>query len=186
MKKLVFLFVTTVLVLGGVQTGFPWGCPWMNGSNWYGAGQNSRSYGIWQSPLNGSMFNGQVYPRNFWNGGMSQWFGIPYNELTPDQQKSLLTLDRKYEKKILQMEKDIQIKHLELESLQLDDEPDGEAIGKKQKEIEKAESPLDKVIDEYQVEVTKILPENVIQYFDDRYTWREYWTGPGGYCPMWW
>lgn len=186
MKKLVFITLAAVLVLGDAQAGYPWGCPWMSGSNLYGAGPYYRNNRAWQRLWNGGMFNRQRDPRNFPTWGMPQWNGIPYNELTPEQQKALETINLKYGKKILRFQKELQAKYLELESLKLDDEPDVEAIDKKQKEIEKAGSSLDKALDEYKAEVTKKLPETVTRYFDDRYDWRDYQTGPGGYCPMWW
>ncbi len=185
MKRLVLATLVSVFMFVDAQAGYPWGCPWMSGSNLYGIGPYSRNYRTWQRSWNGGMFNRQIDPRNSPNWGMSQRNGIPYNELTPDQQKTLDTIDLKYGKKILRMEKELQAKYLELESLQLDDELDVEAIDKKQKEIEKAESSLDKMIDEYRAEVTKKLPETVTRYFNDQYDWRDFWTGPGGYCPMW-
>ena len=184
MKKLVFLSLVTVFVLGNVQTGHTWGC-WMRGSYRYEDDSYSRSNRNWMGPRWRGMYYDEFYPRNYRNLGMPRWRGMYYDVLTSCQKEDFIILERKYGKQILRLKNDARVKRLELESLRLKEEPNSKAIDKKIGELTKAENNLEKVLDEYQAEVRNILPEESAGYFTDLDDWRDYRAGPGGYCPMW-
>ena len=75
MKKLVFLSLVAVFILGIVETGLTQGCCWMR-----------KDY----------RYNEVSYPRNNRTWGMPRWRGMYYDELTTNQKESIVALNQKY------------------------------------------------------------------------------------------
>lgn len=143
---------------------------------------------------------GNILPRESagyltdWDNWRENWAGPnvycpmwgSFDKLTTKEKDTLIDLERKFGKRIYKLERTVQIKRLELESLRLEEEPDSRAIEKKLAEVRKTENKLQQAYDAYQSEISNKLPEASSRYLADRDILRDISAGPGGYCPMLW